>query len=430
MKDMLNEYKMDDKEELLFPQEAIPEYILKVITNVSSTFQVPFDVSFYVFMATIGSLLGAFNKTKITETHLVSNNFYLGIVGNSGSGKSPIIKYLAGFIRKVDSELNKQSLIADDVTPEALFKSFEINTNGLLVIKEELITFLTEALRTYNSGRSVAKERLTQLYDGDLWKKERAGELYGTIENPLLTIIGGLTPQRFITVFNDSEKDSGLMQRFFFVNMKVIKRRYPTSTLDKEDAEFLENLYQYTFHKRPTELTLKTLTADAKECYLNWFNMISEEIYILEKDYNVFAGFLSKHREYPVKFASILHHIDNFFHGRTDLDINADCMRAGIMLTDFARMHTQAAWSLSSKTKIEHDEIAIYLLRYIKYLKKNCSDMHYYPSELATKLNEFVKQEYGVEIKTSSLSVGKKLKKLGFKPEHTVKGNLYDLSCN
>lgn len=429
MNDGLTKHETDDKEELVFPKKALPQYLIDIIENISSAFQVPFEVSLYIFLGIIGSLMGAFNKTMISETHKVSNNFYLGIIGNSGSGKSPIISYLAGFLRKIDSELSKQSLIADDVTPEALFKSFEINTNGLLVIKEELITFLTEALRAYNSGRSVAKERLTQLYDGDLWKKERAGEYYGTVENPLLTIVGGLTPQRFIVTFNDSEKDSGLMQRFFFMNMRVMRRHYPMQTVNGENIEFLEQLCQHTVYSRPSELTLKTLTDDARECYLDWFNMISDEMYLLENDSDVFAGFLSKHREYPVKFASILHHIDNFLHESSSLEINIDCIKSGIMIADFARQHTQVAWNLTNKIKIEQDEIAMYLLKYIRYLRGNSSVMQYYPLELSKKLNEFVEQKYSVKIKTTSHSIGKKLKKLGFKPEHTVKGNLYDLSA-
>lgn len=419
-----------NKNKFVFPVNALPEFLYEKMLSISSGYNIRIEVCVFYFVTIIGSLIGANRKVIVSSNHSVFHNTYLCLLGNSGGGKSPIMRFLLKHVKDLDIDLAKKrsfALLADDFTIEGLRKSLQTSLHGLLVAKEELGTLMSEAYRNNSNKSNVVKDRLIQLFDGDAWKKDRVSDDYEVIEHALISLMGAVTYDRFTHLFDDEDVSSGLFQRFVFINLIPQLRYYPENDIDESVDIFLKSLYRFTVESRPDEIIYKHLTCDAKTIYINWFNSVAEELLVEESKNNPFSGFISKYRDLPLKFASILHHLDSF-NGQEYLDIQAHHIESGIILAEYARTHTEHTWQMlkPSKKKFQVEEqLLIYLQSF--FSKTIDETVLISSSQITSDFNKLITEKFGRNNQCSGNKIGRLMSALGVRRYHDKDGNYYML---
>lgn len=410
-----------------FPENILPEKLYNLFVNISERYNTRVEAGVLSAFTVLGSLMGANRKVQANDDHIVLHNQYFCLVGSSGSGKSPLMKHIVKPVRNLDVllyEKHNQSILVDDVTPEALHKAFLQNPQGLLIYKTELGTFFAETYR--NSTRAnVMKERLLELFDGEPWKKERASEKFPMIPEAVLGIAGAVTTDRFCYLFSDEELASGLFQRFYFIYMVPQIRYYPKSIRNADVTDYLSQLYEYIVLSRPENEVFIRLSPEAYIIYERWFNDVSVELLNAETRLSAFSGFLSKHRDLPLKFSSILYHIE-LFDGCDYETIQVHHINYAIKLTEYVRLHTKYLWQIV-EPQSNRDNSDIHLFSYLKSLFDNSdlASIRINASDLVNQLNRYLSKDLGLLTVYSVNKIGRIMSRLGVRRVHDKGGNHY-----
>ena len=168
---------------------------------------------------------------------------WLGIVSQSGSGKSPVIRSGLQFAKKIDKELQQNSmqaaeawrsdnsakkkddrepqppwkqLVVSDTTVEALANVLADNPRGVLLHADELTRWIG-SMDCYG-GKGADRDRgcYLEAYDGGSRVINRAVKGNTFLHNWSVAILGGIQPEKLAAMFNQSHAaaSDGLYQRF------------------------------------------------------------------------------------------------------------------------------------------------------------------------------------------------------------------------
>jgi hypothetical protein len=254
---------------------------------------------------------------------------YMCIVGNSGVGKTPAIKWCLKPIEEINKKdrkayeqakkeheqvdtgkndieftENKKSLFITDATTEALISDLE-HSKGVLYFRDELIGWLKDMnkyrangsddllfMQMWNSNDTISMKRKTQ----DIF-----------IDNPYINVIGGTQPKRLGEFTKNGATDSGFFQRILFVypDAKIQDR-----TNNKENPR-LKEMYSTLITKIhddcrgfDNEVTLE-LSEKGNNMITNFVNNFIKKQQRAFKGNDLSIEILSKLETYILRFALI-----------------------------------------------------------------------------------------------------------------------------
>lgn len=119
--------------------------------------------------------------------------------------------------KKPEPELASPLLI--DVTTEVLAHALKAHPRGVGLVEDELIGWLN-GMGQYKGGRGNDRQRWIKAHSGKLVDVRRVGKKPIVVENPCVSVIGGVQPDVFggITAVND-----GLAERFLYCVLPKVK---------------------------------------------------------------------------------------------------------------------------------------------------------------------------------------------------------------
>lgn len=246
-----------------FPVQIFSSTIFTFINEVSEKAMFSKDFMAVSIISAISTILGQKVRLKVNNTWFTSPIFWFSVVGTPGSKKSHPVKFCLKPLKEFDIEnkaiydeqmrnwddyndmddferkefLKKNGkvrkpkyyqYVVKDATIEALFNVHEINNNGILLYKDELIG-LIKGMGQYKNGAGEEMEQFLSMFDGDEIKKNRVSKEPLLIPDTCVNIIGTIQPG----VLDKIPRDNGLMQRFLFTNADTKIKRFSSCEIDK-----------------------------------------------------------------------------------------------------------------------------------------------------------------------------------------------------
>lgn len=347
------------------PIDTYGKLAKSLINEFSEDYKVSQDVIAAIVLLIVGS--AANRKTTIRAWNYVNSPcFWLAVVEKSGSNKSEpmsrLLKPLADINRGLIREFNKayadfassgskgtpparQKIIISDSTPEIRYQLMV--ANGLVLVRDELIGFFKDIGRYSSSGEV---ENLLSTWSGQGFPVDRVNAASFEIENPFLTILGGIQPQMMPAAFGAKGfAESGFIPRWLFV--VPTDSKVPDSVSEKLIDKDLENqwysLIINLWRMKRREFRLNT---EAEQRYQGYMKRTSDIMNAPDCE-DVIRAMYAKLRIYCLRFALTIHLLK---YGSKAVDeVDRKTMDSAIRTCDSFAYWNRQALSLISGSEVK-----------------------------------------------------------------------------
>ena len=292
------------------PLYGLPPMVQLLINEVATKRQIPVD---FVLAPVLAAISVAIGSKALVRFHGYCNrlNLWILIVAPSGSNKSQPTRDIFRPLNEIDTQLYihyvqalaesrqleaeekgkkslsqsvpKRLIILQDCTPEARNMALYDNPRGILSYNDEYAAFIL-GLTRYNGTGDVSQ--LLSIYDGDSIKINRKGQDMLKIDNPYLSMIGGIQPDILPLTFGDSKFiASGFLNRMmaFYPTELPMKTFQPDVSLDYKLLDdwnkFVKRIYAYD-----NDMTFGA-TLEAQMVYGRFFDASSKAQMLCGNDY-------------------------------------------------------------------------------------------------------------------------------------------------
>lgn len=334
-----------------FPIWGFPSFIQEFIQHIADVRQVPREFVVAPLLSATSIAIG--NKAKVaTDGYINPLSVWCMVVAPSGSNKSQPTKDIMKRILEYNKELHKdyvkelkeyesnpykdslpepayKQLTIQDCTPEYRNQALADNPNGLLLYRDELSGMIHDIGRYGSSGEV---EQLLTIFDGGQIQCNRKTQKQLLIENPFLTIIGGIQPSILRqTLNNDRFTNSGFLPRFLlFYPNQVENHNRIRMELDEKLMERWSDRIKSLYEMPPLNAPMQ-LSAEAEDVYTTLFNRYSALQNETECDYR--KAVLSKLKILVLRLSALCQMLHCAEGGTTE--ISGDVMRWATYACDY-----------------------------------------------------------------------------------------------
>jgi hypothetical protein len=272
------------------------------------------DVSFVLLplLSSLGSAIGNSRSIQLKRGFVQPPVIWTGIIGRSGSRKSPALEAACFAVMEHERELARQNKTAfemfqndlatwetkgrkegkakpeqpasltclmDDMTLEALGDAMQANPRGLLVKKDELSHWLA-SFDQYHAAKGADVSRWLSLHTGVfLGLDRRTDHRRYRIHQPRVSLTGGIQPAVLARVLTQDFFERGLPARFLFAAPPARRDYWSENTISERLRERVLNLFSALYELQPEhdekgEVRPKPLRldADAKAEFVRYYN--------------------------------------------------------------------------------------------------------------------------------------------------------------
>lgn len=301
----------------------------KIIKSVCATFNASHGFYIPSVLSAISTAIG--KNIVIQDDRGVKEKaaFYMCIVADSGTGKTPSANWCIRPLKRIESEKREayrqekeaaealdqrftktyKATYITDATTEALTSRLN-NSDGILYFRDELIGWLKD-MNKYRSGGS------DDLLFMEMWNTDTTISVERTsksiyIENPYLNILGGTQPKRLNEFMKKTATESGFFQRILFCYPKCEIQKRTGKKENKELKNLYDNLITDIYKKcqnLETEVVLE-ISDTGNKLITDFVNNFIFEQKILYKSNSLLVECLSKLETYILRFALIFEMMD------------------------------------------------------------------------------------------------------------------------
>lgn len=332
--------------ELPFPVQIFPNILKQFVDEVGDNAGFSKDFLSCGVMSVISTIIGKKCEIKVNNTWFATPIFWFAIVGGPGSKKSHPVKFTINPLGKFDkvskeaydSEMEKYETylemseaqqkefrnengkvrkpefvqyIVKDATSEALFYVHNINQNGIMLYKDELIGWIN-AMGQYKGGRGDEMEKFLSMFDGDELKINRVTKEPLFLENTCMNLIGTIQ----YDVIGKIPKDNGLLHRFLFTNAdKKIKRH----SLKEVSKQTIQNYKDFLFNvKSIITTTAQSVVYELSPDALDEFCKVDSFLCDIQESDNTepfIVEYCEKLKTYLPRFSLLIRLMDELANG-------------------------------------------------------------------------------------------------------------------
>jgi len=250
-----------------FPIEVFPKLFKDLVIDLNKSLNFPIDYTGTAVLTAMATVFGTSVKLRVKNNWFEYASIYGCIIGNAGANKTHPVNTIFAPIKEIDktnhnsfagklaewskwnklSKAEKESTtepqfpiltksVLTNFTPEVLYKRLDENLRGCTVLSDEMATFF-DGMNNYSKGDQIGV--YLSFWSNQSTTIDRIGNPIPLfIQNPYLSIIGGLQPRVLINSFPVQKLNNGFFQRFLFA--------FPQTTLKSpiNDNESNEQLYR------------------------------------------------------------------------------------------------------------------------------------------------------------------------------------------
>ncbi|WP_247217772.1 DUF3987 domain-containing protein [Synechococcus sp. C9] len=276
--------------------QLIPTELANAITRKAKTFELPPETLLSVFLAVASSLIP--HKLSLGDDYTIPAILWLGLMGDSGTGKSPVIntftKPLSKFQREAyeryesameayrqalgDKEIenkpsppNRRFYYLQDFTWEAISTALKAR-NHCLIYSDELAGFVL-GQNQYKQRGGNDRQRWLTAYDGgaiDVLRTTR--NLH--IPDASLSVLGGIQPSILQQLIGrDGSTVDGFWARFLWIEIPSRKLPCPIDAPVVNLSELLAGVYERLDQRAGVSSTF-SLCPRGKRLWAQWWDEV------------------------------------------------------------------------------------------------------------------------------------------------------------
>ncbi len=389
-----------------FPLDCLPPIMRRYASELARAMCVPIEYAVAPILACAAASIGNTRNVIIKADWTVPSMLWMGIVGRSGTGKTPPVKHVLFPLRKREqAEYRKHAeamaeyavsmleyerslsvwkrgkgigeppvtptmpvgvkYIVDSSTMEGLLDVLRENPRGLLRATDEGMGIFN-GLNQYRAGAD--QETWLSIYSGNPVKIDRKTGVNRSvyIPHPCVSMVTGFQPQILRAAMTESRTESGFMARFLFLappgTPKVITSARVSDATYRAWRDAVDRMVDMPMpvdaDGEPEPMSL-TLTADAQAAFFEWSNDNSQ---ITLKAEPPLAYALSKIEEIPARLGLIF----TVFGDANATEVSMETMQAAIKLGGWFRTEATRLYGAYAETPQEtaHRDLLDIIHRY------------------------------------------------------------------
>lgn len=331
---------LDDTDD--FPVKMFPRFVTDLVFALNQIRLFPIGFATMAILFTVSVLVGKC-ACLVTSLGRTMANLYIAFVAPKGEDKTRPIEWATAPLVQLDREAREEYLrkkkefnlakdngtpdvfppecprryIMCDATDEAVLRQLHLCADSMGLRRDELMDLLRQSSR-YTERSS---DLYLSLFSGASIEVDRAtkDDVY-FINAPVISIIGGIQPDRLLRAFKGDRMDSGLFDRFLVVSRHGYTAKpwnlegYVPDNLDAEYNQLVirrlidSAAWHGDYHLAP----------EAEIALQNWQN---DEEYRLEREgSDLQYGIFRKTQVYALKFALMLQILSDLAAGATNPD--------------------------------------------------------------------------------------------------------------
>lgn len=324
-----------------FPVNAFPLLFKDLIIDLHTSLNFPIEYTGTAILTAIATTIGTSAKVRVKNNWFEYASIFSCLIGNAGANKTHPINTIFSPIKAIDgnnhemfanlyaewskyqnlSKKDKQEAseilepvlaksILTNFTPEVLYKRLSENLRGCTVVSDEMTTFF-EGMNNYSKGDQIGV--YLSVWSNQSTTIDRIGNPIPLfIQNPFLSIIGGLQPRMLGSAFPIQKLNNGFFQRFLFAFPESISKQ-PINDNELDYAIFdryrsyINDYYSnVSVQKIDGNLDSKILnwSAEAKEFFYQWQRENCEKVN--EYQNNIKGEIISKFDNHFIRLSLIL----------------------------------------------------------------------------------------------------------------------------
>lgn len=290
-----------------FPTDVFPKLFKDLVIDLNKSLNFPIDYTGTAILTAVATAVGTSVKIRVKNNWFEYPSIYSCIIGNAGANKTHPVNTIFAPIKELDKashdvftskiiewtnwkklpKAEKETTteppypvltksVLTNFTPEVLYKRLDENLRGCTVLSDEMATFF-DGMNNYSKGDQIGV--YLSFWSNQSTTIDRIGNPIPLfIQNPYLSIVGGLQPRVLANSFPVQKLNNGFFQRFLFA--------FPDTTFkspinDNESnvqvfenyKNFIKNYYGSTNvieENRHINSRILNWTADAKVFFYNW----------------------------------------------------------------------------------------------------------------------------------------------------------------
>jgi hypothetical protein len=321
-----------------FPVDCIPEPGQTLIRDIAESVNVDASFPATVYLAVCAGLIGASRKVQIKRGWYEQSIIWAAIISRPSGGKTPAIDGTIEPLKPIEkrkieafeAELIKyesekasrkkddpqplkpvcQRMIISDTTTEALCLRLKENPQGLLLYRDELAGWIGSFNQYKKNGSD--ETHFLSIWSGKAVRVDRkTDEQFLYVENPNLSIIGGIQPGILLRKLRGEHLDNGLAQRFLYAFPDDRVRGWTDAVIDDGVIQQVQTIYERLLNlinENEPENQLVRLSNDAQTIIRDYCNTLAIEI---DTAKDVTAEALGKLPGYLARIALVLHELKN-----------------------------------------------------------------------------------------------------------------------
>lgn len=333
-----------------FPIVIFPDYIQDAVIELFRNSNFNIDYTSASILVAVATAIGNSYYLERNSEWRESSVLWVANVGKSGQNKSAPVKTAFRAISNKQSDFNKEykeqlssysygdgdavpickKLFTTDPTFEALVKMHEENPHGITLKPDEFKSFISN-LVGYSGGSKQAQ--YLSLWDGAPIYLDRKGVDSSMVENPCVSIIGGIQDDVIASLKAKDIKDGFFERILFVIPLKMEKRKNSRTSLNKYIID--------KYHNKLTEIL--NFTLGIKEPQVVRLSDDANDLFIDEQDRHVepsnrdsvISGILSKMDRYMLRFALIIEVLDRLSNNESVTSISKESMQKSILLKEY-----------------------------------------------------------------------------------------------
>ena len=377
-----------------FPTDIFPGEIKEYVERASESVNAPEDFTAIGTLAVISAMIGNQAKVQVTSEWTENCIMYAAFIGSPGVRKTPALSKAMMPLNRIQKQLDQEheqellehdkemakheitlgkwlqeskrkgenanfddkpvepepparkQIKVNDITVETVVEMME--GNSLLMERDEFVGWI-KSMNQYKGGGGGERQTYLEFWNGNRVDVNRKGGKHISVENPFITIVGGIQPARLSEVLSDNI-DDGFVERilFSYPDEFPVIRLNDVKIPDAIKSAYInacDTLYYRT--KSPgNDVEVMKLSPTAFEMFRTYYNALNDEI--REPKFNsILEGAWIKLTAYLARFTLILHCVHwacRSPYATRKNEISPEIVGLSIKLVEYYKKHTEKVY--------------------------------------------------------------------------------------
>jgi hypothetical protein len=327
-----------------FPVDTLPDVVAAFVSE--SAAAVGCDEAFVALpvLTLLGAAVGNTRQLRLKSTFAAPTILWTGIVGESGTGKTPALRTALASAYKHEQVLRQQNpprrFLVGDATTEALAHLMASNTRGIFCVRDELAAWFGSMDRYASRQRKGSSDQpfLLSTYEGGIDSMDRrTGDNRDVlIPRVSLWLTGGIQPGILAQAMGTAERQAGLLSRLLLACPPSRPQKYSDDDVSEATQERFDDVLKSLFALEGHRFVAPC--ADAKQLWRVFHDRTAAETSRLVGD---LAAAWNKFRGTALRIALILHLAES-----TADVVPLRTMERAIVLTEWFKQETRRVYSI------------------------------------------------------------------------------------